>query len=103
MHIRVYDRRGVGLRFENFPTDLPKYFTVLAEEGCHPKAAQRILDRISEKGFDMLTVTSTLNFDYIIQELATIGVTVTFIPPLENWEPKYHDGEWPEEALPERF
>ena len=95
---------GVGLRFDNYPNDLKKFYWVLAKEGCHPKAADRILDRIRVKGYDLLTVMSHLNFDWIIRELSTIGVVVTLIEPLEGWVGyKFDDGAWPQEVLDEVF
>lgn len=101
--IMSYDHAGRGLRFDGLPTDIEKFNWILAEEGCHPKAAKRIIDRIREKGYDLLTVQSTLNFEWIKMELEKLGITVTFIEPFENWKQKHNDGPWPEEALPERF
>ncbi len=94
---------GVGLKLENYPNNEKKFYWIVAQEGCHPKATKRILDRIKLNGYDLLTVMSLLKFDWIIRELKEIGVVVTIIKPLENWEDKFKDGEWPKEALPERF
>lgn len=98
-----YDSRGVGLRVEGLPTDLKKFYWVLAEQGCHPKAADRIISRINNKGYDLLTVQSDLNFKWIKDELEVLGVKMSFTEPLEDWYEKYDDGPWPPEALPERF
>lgn len=98
------DSNGVGLRFDGFPTDLDEFNWVLAKEGCHPKAAQRILDRITLNGYDLLTVMSHLNFDWIIDKLGKIGVVVTIIEPMEGWVGyKFDDGNWPPELLEKIF
>lgn len=96
-------RGGTGLKLIGYPTDEKKFFWIVAQEGCHPQAAQRILDRIKLGGYDLLTVMSQLNFDWIIKELSHVGVTVTFIEAQKDWVNKFQDGDWPEEALPERF
>lgn len=94
---------GVGLKLSNYPNNEEKFYWIVAQESCHPKAAKRILDRIRINGYDLLTVMSRLNFDWIIEQLAEVGVTVTFIEPQPNWTHKFEDGDWPKEALPERF
>lgn len=94
---------GVGLRLDNYPDNEEKFYWIVAQEGCHPKAAKRILDRIKINGHDLLTVMNRLHFDWIVEQLAAIGVVVTFIEPLENWKYKFEDGEWPQESLPERI
>lgn len=99
----AHNHGGVGLRFEGLPTDVVKFNWILAEQGCHPKAAERILNRIGNNGYDLLTVMSLLNFKWIKEELAKVGVLMEMIEPLEDWYDKYEDGPWPEEALPERF
>jgi hypothetical protein len=98
-----YNHDGTGLRFEGMPIDLKKFYWILAEEGCHPKAADRIIGRIKENGYDLLTVMNRLNFKWIEEQLLEIGVKMTFIEPLEGWYNKYDDGRWPEESLPLRF
>ncbi len=97
------NKAGVGLRLDNYPNDEEKFYWIVAQEGCHPKAAKRILDRIRLNGHDLLTVMSRLNFDWIIQQLFEVGVVATFIEPLENWSDKFKDGQWPIEAVPEKF
>jgi len=97
------DINGIGLRFIGMPNDIKKFYWILAQEGCHPKVAERILNRIKQNGFDLLTVMNRLNFNWIKEQLEIIEVKMEFIPPLENWENKYNDGEWPEEALPEKI
>lgn len=99
----MYKPEGVGLRLDGYPKDLEQFNWILAKEGCHPKAANRILKRIILNGFDLLTVMSRLNFDWIVDELGKIGVTVTFIKPLSGWSDKYDDGEWPKELMNKIF
>lgn len=94
---------GIGLRLDNYPNNEEKFNWIVAKEGCHPKAAKRILDRIRINGYDLLTVMSRLNFDLIVKELAEVGVIVTFIDPLKNWSDKFEDGVWPEELLSKIF
>jgi hypothetical protein len=99
----IRNSRGTGLNFSGYPTDVKRFKWILAEEGCHPKAADRILERLSKNGYDLLTVQNDLNFIWIKDELEKIGVIMTRIKPLKNWELKYDNGIWPNEALPERF
>ncbi len=98
-----HSANGVGLKLTNLPTDIKKFNWVLAQQGCHPKAAARIIERINKKGYDLLTVQNSLEFDWIKNELEQLGVIMEFIKPLKNWTQKHEDGEWPEEALPDRF
>ncbi len=94
---------GVGLRMDGYPNNIEQFNWILAKEGCHPKAASRILDRITLNGYDLLTVMERLNFDWVINELAAIGVVVTFITPLEGWSDKFKDGEWSQELMDKIF
>jgi hypothetical protein len=95
---------GTGLRFDGYPNDIEQFNWILAKEGCHPKAAKRILDRIDINGYDLLTVMNRLNFDYIFDELGKIGVQVSFIEPLKGWVGyKFDDGGWPEELMKKIF
>lgn len=96
---RNIHKDGVGLRFDGYPNDIERFNWVLAKEGCHPNATNRILSRITLNGYDLLTVMSLLNFDWIINELAKIGVTVTFITPLKGWKGTFEDGDWPKELM----
>jgi len=89
---------GVGLKLTGYPTDTEEFKWVLAKEGCHPDAADRILKRISEVGFDNLTVMNRLNFDWIQGKLGSIGVVMTYIEPID-WYQKYENSEWPQELL----
>lgn len=93
---------GVGLRMEGLPSDTATFQKIVNFHGCHPKAADRILARIADRGFDLLTVQPTLQFDTIIRQLATVGVKVSIIDPQPDWEALYEeqDGPWPEEAIP---
>lgn len=88
---------GVGLHFIGFPNDLEQFNWILNKEGCHPKAAQRILDRLTLYGEDKLTVMYRLNFNWIKEELSKVGVTMIFISP-NVFEAK-DDGPWPEELM----
>lgn len=90
---------GTGLRFDGYPTDVEKFSWILMRESCHPKAVLRILERIKQNGYDLLTVSSTLPFDKIKESLKEVGVIMTFIPPLEDWYLKYDDGKWDETIL----
>jgi hypothetical protein len=94
---------GVGLFFEGYPTDIKKFYWILTQEGCHPKATHRILNRINKNGFDKLTVMYRLNFKWIEDELSYIGIKMSLIPPQENWRDKYNDGLWSESDLPDRL
>lgn len=95
--------KGTGLKLEGYPTDEKKFYWIVAQEGCHPKATLRILERIRLNGHDLLTVMSHLRFDWIINELKEVGVTVTYVEPQLDWKNKYEDGDWPEESLPDGF
>jgi hypothetical protein len=94
---------GVGLRLENMPTDIKRFYWILAQEGCHPKATHRILGRIATNGYDLLTVMAFLPFEWIQAELKKIGVVMEFIEPLKGWKGIYDDGAWPPNSLPDRF
>jgi hypothetical protein len=94
---------GQGLRFEGIPSDIEEFNWILAQSGCHPKAAERILTRLKQKGYDLLTVSDSLNFKWITMQLDTLGVRMTFIDPLENWSHEFNDGTWPEEVLNKVF
>lgn len=100
---RFYNSNGVGLRFDGMPTNIRQFYFILAEQGCHPKATHRILNRINKNGFDLLTVMSGLDFNWIEKQLKLIGVKMIFIIALDDWTDKYKDGEWPEWALPEHI
>lgn len=91
---------GVGLKMEGYPTSLIRFYKILASQSCHPKATRRILQRIKQNGFDQLTVRNRLEFAKIGKQLSQIGVTITFIPPLEDWEERHNDGAWPNWAIP---
>lgn len=98
-----YILSGVGICLEGMPDNIKKFYFILSEQGCHPKATHRILSRINKNGFDLLTVMNYLDFDWIFNELKKIKVSMTFIDPLDNWVNKYEDGKWPDWALPEKF
>ncbi len=88
---------GQGIHFIGFPTDIDQFNWILNKEGCHPKAAKRILDRLKLNGEDKLTVMEHLNFIWIRKELLKINVNMLFIDPIEFKEK--NDGEWPKELL----
>lgn len=85
---------GVGIRFDGYPNDVIKFKWILAKESCHPKAADRILNRITKNGYDLMTIMNGVKFDWVKSELEKVGVMMSFIPPMENWENKYNDEEW---------
>lgn len=95
--------RGVGLKFTGYPKDIDQFKWVLAKEGCHPDAAERILKRIDTIGYDCLTVQDTLDFYWVRDNLSEIGVVMTFIKPLGGWTQKHENSEWPEEVLKKVF
>lgn len=94
---------GVGLKFTGYPNDVEQFKWILARQGCHPDAADRILKRIEGSGFDCLTVQNTLAFNWIKESLAEVGVIMTYIKPIENWYQKHPNGPWPEELLERVF
>lgn len=73
------------------------------QEGCHPKAVERILERLRLNGFDLLTVMDGIYFKWLEESLKEVNVTMSFIQPQENWESKYQDGAWSEDILEEVF
>lgn len=83
---------GVGLRMEGLPSDVDEFILILASHGCHPNASNRILSRIKARGYDELTVSSSLNFIALAKEMNKLSVLFSIIPPLEGWEEKYQDG-----------
>ena len=92
---------GVGLRFEGWPTDIYAFRQFLGENGCHQDASQRILDRMQKNGYDMLTVAAQRDFPFIARHLATLGVTMTIIPPLDDWHKRFEDiGPFRDDFLP---
>lgn len=91
--------RGIGLKLEGYPKDIEKFYIILAKEGCHPSATKRILERIKTQGFDLLTVSERLKFDWIRESLESVGVAMTFVEPLKDWYLKYEDGEWTDEIF----
>ena len=95
--------RGVGLKLVGYPSDEEAFFWILAQEGCHPKAVKRILERLKTNGFDLLTVMDGIYFDWVREQLKTISVEMTFIKPLDDWEPLYKDGAWDDKILNEVF
>lgn len=92
--------RGTGLKLEGYPTDEDKFFWILVQNGCHPNGVKRILNRIKENSYDLLTVQSTLHFDEIKAALKTVAVEMSFIEPQEDWYNKYND-PFPEEIIEE--
>lgn len=94
---------AAGLKLIGLPNNIERFYIVLGAEGCHPKAAHRILNRIYKNGYDELTITSLVNIEWVQSELSKIGMEVKFITPLTDWKPKYDDGKWPDWALPEKL
>jgi hypothetical protein len=93
------DCDGVGLQFEGTVDDPVLFTSVLASYGCHPKAAARILARLAAHGITQVTITRTVPSTVLREELKTLGVHMTVIPPQPNWAPTYDDGAWPEDSL----
>ena len=91
---------GTGLKFEGYPTDEEKFFWILVQNGCNPKGVERILDRMKDKSYDLLTVQDTLHFDEIEEALKTVGVKMSFIEPQEDWYDKYND-PFPKDVIEE--
>jgi len=91
---------GIGIKLSGYPTNEKKFTWILAQEGCHPNATQRILDRMKPIGYDLLTVMDRLNFYWLISQLKGIEVTLTIIKPSEHYILK-DEGKWPKEYLPD--
>ncbi len=91
---------GVGLRLEGLPNDMTDFIRVMAWEGCHPEATDRILSRIRQNGFDQLTVMSRLNFRWLKSQLTRLGITMTIIPPQLDWEERFAKSPFPEHLIP---
>lgn len=72
---------GVGLKITGYPTNLNVFIELLHGESCNPIATRRILEELKEKNVKYTTLMSHLNFDYIGDELAKIGVKIEVIPP----------------------
>jgi len=90
---------AVGIRLEGYPQNEEKFYWILAQESCHPKATKRILERIKLNGFDLLTITVRVNVEWVREALKEVGVQMTYIPPLDNWKDNYNDGAWDEELI----
>lgn len=73
--------RGVGLRLSGYPTDIEKFFDLLHQQSCNPIATRRILDELKEKGEKYTTLMYRLNFNYIGDKLAQIGVKMEIVQP----------------------
>lgn len=78
-----------------YPNNVERFNEILMGCGCHPVAVQRILSRILEKGYDLLTVQSTLHFDTIEELLQPLEMKMEIIPPQEGWTERFDDGAWP--------
>ena len=79
---------GVGLEFTGFPTDIDTFIDIFQGESCNPLATRRILEELQQKGVRKTTVMPSLNFEYIGDALAKIGVTMKIIEPVK---PKWSD------------
>lgn len=91
---------GVGMLFEGIPNDKGKFIEYMMDYSCHPKAGERIYNRLCSFGYDKLTVMSGLPFEEIAIGLRVFGVKLSIIPPLEGWKHLYTDGEFPEGFIP---
>jgi hypothetical protein len=74
---------GVGIELTGIPHDIDAFIHLLHCESCNPVATRRILDDLLRDGSRKTTVMSSLPFDYLGDELAALGVTMTIIEPLE--------------------
>lgn len=93
---------GVGMLFEGIPNDKDKdkFIEWMMDYSCHPKAGERIYNRLCTIGYDKLTVMFSLPFDEIAIGLRIFGVKLSIIPPLEGWKHLYEDGDYPEDFIP---
>lgn len=90
---------GVGIKFDGYPTDENQFAWILAQSGCHPKATCRILERIKENGFDLLTITERVDTEWVRKALEPLSVEMTYIPAKEDWFDRFNDGAWPEALI----
>lgn len=72
---------GVGLKLTGYPTNIEAFFDLLHQQSCNPVATRRILDELKNNGVKYTTLMSHLNFNYIGDKLAELGVKMEIVPP----------------------
>lgn len=86
---------GVGLELTGVPHDIDAFIHLLHCESCNPVATRRILDDLLRDGTRKTTVMSSLPFDYLGDELALLGVTMTIIEPVKPaWDIEIDQSAW---------
>lgn len=73
---------GVGLKFSGYPNNIEAFFDLLHQQSCNPVATRRILNELKYNGIKYTTLMSHLNFNYIGDKLAGIGVKMQIVPPV---------------------
>ncbi len=77
---------GVGLEFKGVPTNEPRFIEILQNESCNPVAAHLTLKALKDEGIKLTTVMSGFDFERLIDDLATVGVTCNLVPPRQQQE-----------------
>lgn len=90
---------GVGLYLFGMPNDPQRFIEMMMGYSCHPKAGQRIVNRLFEHGEDRLTVMFALDFDEIARKMKEFGVVMKIIAPQPGWEPRFPKEEWTPEQM----
>lgn len=75
---------GVGLKMEGVPTDHARFIEILQNESCNPVAAHITLQALLRGEPKFTTVTTSIKFIELIEDLATVGVTMTIVPPRDQ-------------------
>lgn len=91
---------GVGLKFrsQHQSFNVEECTFIFGIYGCHPRVASGILTRLLS-GESMVTVSHSLDFDALAEELVGHGIMTEVIPPRPNYMPPQNQGEWPPEFL----
>jgi hypothetical protein len=82
---------GVGLMFTGRPTDALAFIDARQGSGCSPVATRRILTELEDGRTKFTTVRSHLDFDWIGDALAAVGVTMTIVPPTATPQNQEYD------------
>lgn len=72
---------GVGLCLTGVPTNESRFIEILQNESCNPVATHITLRALKDDGIKLTTVTPGFNFERLIEDLATVGVTCNLVPP----------------------
>ena len=75
------DYEGVGLKLTGYPANIEAFFDLLHQQSCNPVATRRILDELKNNGVKYTTLMAQLNFNYIGDKLADLGVKMEIVPP----------------------